>query len=93
MPFDWMQPKRNASYSKTLPAKREAMYRGELVERAALLHRLGHGKAAVRARLAANIGWDFEGAPNAIAGGELDAIVEREFGAARATPRNKGGAR
>ena len=47
MPFDWMQPKRNASYSKTLSAKREAMYRGELVERAALLHRLGHGKAAV----------------------------------------------
>jgi HD superfamily phosphodiesterase len=92
MTFDWMQPKRNASYTKTLLAKREAMYRGELVERAALLHRLGHGKAAVRARLAANLGWDFDGAASAIAG-ELDAIVEREFGAARATPRNKGGAK
>jgi len=92
MSFDWMQPKRNASYTKTLLAKREAMYRGELVERAALLHRLGHGKAAVRARLAANLGWDFDGAANPIAG-ELDAIVEREFGAARATPRNKGGAK
>ena len=92
MSFDWMQPKRNASYTKTLSAKREAMYRGELVERAALLHRLGHGKATVRARLAANLGWDFDGAAGAIAG-ELDGIVEREFGAARATPRNKGGAR
>ncbi len=93
MPFDWMLPKRNAAYAKTLPAKREAMYRGELVERAALLHRLGHGKAAVRARLAANTGWDFEGAAGAVASSELDAIVEREFGAARATPRNKGGAK
>ena len=93
MPFDWMQPKRNPAYAKTLAAKREAMYRGELVERAALLHRLGHGKVAVRARLAANLGWDFDGAAGAIAGGELDAIIDREYGAARATPRNKGGAK
>ena len=90
-PFDWMQPKRNPAYAKTLPAKREAMYRGELAERAALLHRLGHAKDAVRARLGANVGWDFDGAPGAIAGAELDAIVEREFGTSRATPRNKGG--
>lgn len=93
MPFDWMQPKRNPAHAKTLAAKREAMYRGELAERAALLHRLGHGKAAVRARLAANLGWDFDGAAGAVAGGELDAIIDREFGAARATPRNKGGAK
>jgi hypothetical protein len=93
MPFDWMEPKRNPAYAKTLPEKREAMYRGELAERAALLHRLGHGKGAVRARLAANIKWDFEEGPSPIAGSELDAIVDRAFGAARATPRNKGGAK
>ena len=91
MPFDWMEPKRNATFAKTLPAKREAMYLGELAERAALLQRLGHGKVAVRARLAANVKWDFEQGPSPIAGGELDAIVDRAFGAAKPTPRHKGG--
>ena len=91
MPFDWMEPKLNPAYTKTLAAKREAMYRGELVDRAALLHRLGHAKAAVRARLAANIGWDFEAGASPIPGADLDAIVDREFGTARATPRTKGG--
>jgi hypothetical protein len=93
MPFDWMEPKRNAAYAKTLPAKREAMYRGELADRAALLQRLGHGKVTVRARLAANVKWDFEEGGSPIAGGELDAIVDRAFGAAKPTPRNKGGAK
>jgi hypothetical protein len=91
MPFDWMHAKRNPAYTKTLAAKREAMYRGELADRAALLHRLGHAKAAVRARLAANIGWDFEAGTSPVPGGELDAIVDREFGTARTTPRTKGG--
>jgi hypothetical protein len=62
MPFDWMEPKRNPAHVKTLQAKREAMYRSELADRAALLHRLGHSRARVKARLAANIGWDFEAA-------------------------------
>ena len=94
MSFDWMQPKRNPAYVKTLAAKRDAMYRGEMAERAALLQRLGHDKGAVRARLAANLGWDFEAGANPIAGGELDAIVDRAFGSARATtPRHKGGSK
>ena len=73
MPFDWMEPKRNPDHTRTLAAKREAMYRAELVDRAALLHRLGHARASARARLLANVGWDFEQAPNPIApepGGE-----------------------
>ena len=97
MPIDWMEPKRNPAYAKTLAAKREAMYRGELTDRAALLHRLGHARASVRARLAANFGWDFEETPGPIAAGELDAvldaIIDREFGATRATPRTKGGSK
>jgi hypothetical protein len=80
-PFDWMEPKRNPAHAKTLPAKRAAMYRTELVERAALLHRLGRSKAGARARLAANLSWDFEGTR---AGADLDAmvdeVIEREFG-------------
>lgn len=93
MPFDWMQPKRNPAHAKTLAAKRDAMYRGELAERAALLQRLGHDRGAVRARLAANLGWDFEAAASPIPGGDLDAIVERAFGAAKTPSRPKGGTR
>ena len=96
MQFVWMQPKRNPAHAKTLAAKRDAMYRGELAERAALLQRLGLDRGAVRARLAANLGWDFEAAASPIPGGDLDAIVERAFGAAK-TPsrpsRPKGGTR
>ena len=91
--FDWMEPRRPAGQAKTDKARREAMYRTELEERAALLHRLGHGKPQVRARLAANLGWDFAPEKNPLAPGALDAIVDRVFGqtpAARPTPR-KGG--
>jgi hypothetical protein len=101
MPFDWMEPKRNPAYTKTLPAKREAMYRRELEERAALLHRLGHSRAHAQARLAANAGWDFEesgGSPSG--GGPMDAVVkeilDREYGGATGAtdsigaPRTKG---
>lgn len=94
MPFDWMEPKRNPAHTKTLPAKREEMYRRELEERAALLHRLGHAKAQVHARLAAMIGWDFEPSGGDGGGGPddatLKAIVDREFGAAGGAPRTKG---
>jgi hypothetical protein len=93
MTFDWMEPKRNPMHVKTLAAKREAMYRGELADRAALLQRLGHDRGTVRARLAANIQWDFEAGASPIPGGDLDAIVDRAFGAARATPKPKGGSK
>jgi hypothetical protein len=90
MSFDWMEPKRNAAFTKTLPAKRAAMYRAELEERAALLHRLGHSKASVKARLLANVGWDFEQAGGAPGGAEtaemLNAIVDREYGGVKAAP-------
>jgi hypothetical protein len=98
MPFDWMQPKRNPAYVKTLLEKRQAMYRAELAERAALLHRLGHARASVRARLAANIGWDFDGTgPNPMGDGTVDAVVDaimdREYGGAKgaSATRTKGG--
>ena len=58
-PFDWMDPRRNPDRGKIEKARREAMYRGELEERAALLQRLGYDKDRARARLAANLAWDF----------------------------------
>jgi hypothetical protein len=93
MPFDWMEPKRNPAHTKTLAAKREAMYRSEIEDRAALLHRLGHSRARVKARLVANMGWDFEQSARPIADGQVDAILDRVFGGAKSAPRTKGGSK
>jgi hypothetical protein len=96
-PFDWMDPSRNPERGKIEKARREAMYRGELEERAALLHRLGYPKDKARARLAANLAWDFPAGARPLDDAALDAIVDKHFnnGAAsgRAAPRGKGGTR
>ena len=95
-PFDWMEPRRNPERGKIDKARREAMYRTELEERAALLHRLGYAKDKTRARLAANLAWDFPNGSKPLDGAALDAIVDRLFDGAssgRAAPRGKGGTR
>ncbi len=71
MPFSWMHTQR-------LPPKgRAEMYRRELEERAALLYRLGFPKGRTRARLVANVGWDFEiGGGPAPTSKEIDAVVD-----------------
>jgi hypothetical protein len=96
-PFDWMEPRRNPEHVKTEKARREAMYRTELEERAALLHRLGHSRDAARARLAANLEWDFPGGSGPVAAGALDGIIDRVYGPAgtskQPSPRSKGGTR
>jgi hypothetical protein len=95
-PFDWMDPRRNPDRGKIEQARREAMYRGELEERAAMLQRLGYGKEKTRARLAANLAWDFPNGKRPLDDGTLDAIVDRLFNGAssgRAAPRGKGGTR
>jgi acyl-CoA reductase-like NAD-dependent aldehyde dehydrogenase len=94
-PFDWMDPRRNPERAKIEKARREAMYRTELEERAALLQRLGYAKDKARARLAANLAWDFDG-KSPLDAGALDAIVDRVFNGAstgRPPPRGKGGTR
>jgi hypothetical protein len=95
-PFDWMDSRRNPERGKIDKARREAMYRSELEERAALLHRLGYAKDKTRARLAANLAWDFPNGSKPLDGAALDAIVDRLFDGAssgRAAPRGKGGTR
>jgi hypothetical protein len=81
-PFDWMEPKRNPEAARAQKSRREAMYRLELEERAALLQRLGHGREQVRARLAANLGWDFERGESPISTAQIDSIIEKVFGSA-----------
>jgi hypothetical protein len=95
-PFDWLEPRRNPDRGKIEKARRETMYRAELEERAALLHRLGYGKEKTRARLAANLAWDFPNGSKPLDGATLDSIVDKLFEGApgRATaPRGKGGTR
>jgi len=95
-PFDWMDPRRNPERAKIEKARREAMYRTELEERAALLQRLGYAKDKARARLAANLAWDFETGKSPLDAGALDAIVDRVFNGVstgRPAPRGKGGTR
>ena len=95
-PFDWLEPRRNPERGKVEKARREAMYRGELEERAALLQRLGYDKGRTRARLAANLAWDFPAGARPLDDGALDAIVDRLFNGAapgRVAPRGKGGTR
>jgi hypothetical protein len=98
LPFDWMEPRRNPGHGKTEKARREAMYRTELEERAALLHRLGHEREAIRARLTANLGWDFPAGKSPVPPSALDAILDRLFGSSgqgqqRSTPKGRGGTR
>jgi hypothetical protein len=79
MPFDWMQPHRPAARAKVDAERRASMYRAEIEERAALLGRLGHTRDGVRARLAANLTWDFSPAKSPLSDAELDAILDRVF--------------
>jgi hypothetical protein len=56
------------------------MYRRELEERAALLFRLGYSQARARARIGANVGWDFEiGAGEPPPSKEIDAAVDAVY--------------
>jgi hypothetical protein len=95
-PFDWMDPRRSPDRGKIEKVRREAMYRGELEERAALLQRLGYAKDKTRARLAANLAWDFPAGARPLDDAALDSIVDKLFngvGPGRAAPRGKGGTR
>jgi hypothetical protein len=101
-PFDWMESRPNPDRGKIEKARREAMYRAELEDRAALLQRLGYAKDKARARLAANLAWDFPDGKGPLEAGTLDAIVDKLFNGTSGTsgtstgrpaPRGKGGTR
>ncbi len=78
--FDWMRPAATGVPATTAAERRREMYLAELAERAALLMRLGHGRDAARARLAARVRWDFEGSEDEKGWlAELDGVVNRVF--------------
>jgi hypothetical protein len=95
-PFDWMEPRRNPARAAIERARREAMYRSELEERAGLLHRLGNGRDRTRARLLANLAWDFAPGASPLDAAAVDGILDRVFGqgsTVKAGPRGNRGAR
>ena len=71
--FDWLQTRPVA-----LPESRKRVYRAELEDRAALLYRLRYSPDQARARLRANVRWDFEvgKGTSPISDAEIDSIVE-----------------
>jgi hypothetical protein len=73
--FDWM----TTSQRKHNNQRRDEMYRRELEERASLLFRLGYNAKRAKARLAANVAWDFElhGRPRHAA--DVDKIVDAVY--------------
>jgi hypothetical protein len=92
--FDWMEPKRNPEAAKAQKDRRATMYRVELEERAALLQRLGRPREDVRARLAANVAWDFERGVSPVTPAHIDGILDRIYGTTaggKPGPRAKGG--
>jgi hypothetical protein len=74
--FVWPQIPRSKQEAERSAQAREAMYRRELEDRAALLLRLGRSPSFVKTRLAANVAWDFDlhGRPPHAA--EVDKIVD-----------------
>jgi hypothetical protein len=59
--------------------RRDAMYRRELEERAALLYRLGYSQRRCKARLHANVSWDFELHSRPRHAAEIDRIVDAVY--------------
>lgn len=81
--FVWTEPAKSRAVTEQHARARETMYRRELEQRAALLLRLGRGPAYVKARLAANLAWDFDLGPTSpkpiappLSQSEIDKIVD-----------------
>jgi hypothetical protein len=67
------------------------MYLRELEERAQMLMRLQHDKAYIKARLTANVRWDFEMHPKPPHLALVDKLVDDVFArAGKGTPARKG---
>jgi hypothetical protein len=78
MSFPWYEAKR----LKPDPAKRDEMLRHEMEDRAALLLRLGYSKNDAKARLRANVAWDYElrGKPRSVeTDREIDKLVDAVY--------------
>jgi len=75
--FAWTdRPNVVSANAASQSANREAMYRRELEERAALLHRLGRSTSFIKSRLSANMAWDFDLHGKPMPAAEVDKLVD-----------------
>jgi len=74
--FVWNEPSKSRVTAESHAKSREAMFRRELESRAGLLLRLGHKPDDIKARLAANVEWDFDLSKRPSFIGEVDKIVD-----------------
>jgi hypothetical protein len=74
--FSWDEKPRRFKHSSE---RRQAMYKQELEDRAALLMRLGHTQEDVKARLKKSVAWDFDLHDPPQHAGEVDRIVEAVY--------------
>jgi hypothetical protein len=77
--FVWDERSKRTPSAKQLAARRDEMYRRELEDRAALLLRLGYPAERTKARLHANVRWDFEMRGTARHVGDIDKIVDQVY--------------
>ena len=77
-----MTPRANRNRTREAE-RRAAMYRAEIADRAALLRRLGYPAPRARARLQANLSWDFEvgggGRPAEVAEAAVDKLLKAAY--------------
>lgn len=79
MPFDWMQPKVNADFSRKIAGRFNEMHLVEIEQRACLLHRLRFdGKKAAK-RIRDNIEWEFELSKVPAFARQVKSIVDRVY--------------
>ena len=79
MPFPWLHATIPDDVTGSFPAKRHAMLQREIRERAALLMRLGHSRAATAAACRANLEWEFELEALPPVVGEIDGLVAEVY--------------
>jgi hypothetical protein len=77
--FDWWQVQPVAR-TRRARSSRPNPYMTELRERAGLLFRLRYSRAAAKARLRANVAWDFELHTTPGFAGQIDGIVDEVYG-------------
>jgi hypothetical protein len=78
MPFSWWTPTPPKKPFDT-GARRDAMYRDELEDRASLFSRLGYSRERCKARLKANVKWDFEMRGSPRHERDIDRIVDAVY--------------
>jgi hypothetical protein len=76
MPFDWWKPTIPEAYRHTFARKHDHMLLEDVRRRAQILRSLGYPRAYARARVHANVRWEFDPRPAPAVVKKFDEIVD-----------------